>query len=157
VPASDLASAGMRRHLRPSAACGARVGAAESFVSFIPLFGGPVQMDGNSQPGPNPYDPAAGIYLYDSVTTRSLRQTPQEHLARVSNNVHLRCGLAIVVWTGCAPCGLKDSTLRLAWTMWPRRCTNSLYGATRGLDVVSRRSLLDADREDPKWNRDQGE
>jgi hypothetical protein len=33
-------SAGIRRHLRPSAACGARVGAAESFVSFIPLFDG---------------------------------------------------------------------------------------------------------------------
>jgi hypothetical protein len=40
VPASNLAGAGMRRHLRPSAACGARVGAAESFVCFIPLFGG---------------------------------------------------------------------------------------------------------------------
>ena len=41
VPASmPLAGAGMRRHLRPSAACGAG-GAAESFVSFIPLFGGP--------------------------------------------------------------------------------------------------------------------
>jgi hypothetical protein len=35
-----LAGAGIRRHLRLSAACGARVGAAESFVSFIPLFGG---------------------------------------------------------------------------------------------------------------------
>jgi hypothetical protein len=31
----------MRRHLRLSAACGARVGAAESFVSFIPLFDSP--------------------------------------------------------------------------------------------------------------------
>ena len=41
VPASDPAGAGIRRHLRPSAACGARVGAAESFVSFIPLFDGP--------------------------------------------------------------------------------------------------------------------
>jgi hypothetical protein len=40
VPASVLAGAGIRRHLRLSAACGARVGAAESFVSFIPLFGG---------------------------------------------------------------------------------------------------------------------
>jgi len=40
VPASNLAGAGMRRHLQPSAACGARVGAAESFVSFIPLFDG---------------------------------------------------------------------------------------------------------------------
>jgi hypothetical protein len=38
VPASERTGAGMRRHLRPSAACGARVGAAESFVSFIPLF-----------------------------------------------------------------------------------------------------------------------
>jgi hypothetical protein len=35
-----LNGAGMRRHLRPSAACGASVGAAESFVSFIPLLGG---------------------------------------------------------------------------------------------------------------------
>src|SRR5512142_2355674 len=40
VPASIRDGAGMRRHLRLSAACGARVGAAESFVSFIPLFGG---------------------------------------------------------------------------------------------------------------------
>src|SRR5512147_3209389 len=40
VPASIRAGAGIRRHLRPSAACGARVGAAESFVSFIPLFCG---------------------------------------------------------------------------------------------------------------------
>ena len=41
VPASmPLTGAGIRRHLRPSAACGARVGAAESFVSFIPLFDG---------------------------------------------------------------------------------------------------------------------
>ena len=40
VPASMLAGAGMRGHLRLSAACGARVGAAESFVSFIPLFDG---------------------------------------------------------------------------------------------------------------------
>ena len=41
VPASmPLTGAGIRRHLRLSAACGARVGAAESFVSFIPLFGG---------------------------------------------------------------------------------------------------------------------
>ena len=39
VPASmPLTGAGIRRHLRLSAACGARVGAAESFVSFIPLF-----------------------------------------------------------------------------------------------------------------------
>jgi len=38
VPASVLAGAGMRRHLRLSAACGARVGADSSFVSFIPLF-----------------------------------------------------------------------------------------------------------------------
>jgi hypothetical protein len=38
VPASIPAGAGIRRHLRLSAACGARVGAAESFVSFIPLF-----------------------------------------------------------------------------------------------------------------------
>jgi hypothetical protein len=42
VPASILAGAGMRRRLRPSAARDARVGAAESFVSFIPLFGGAV-------------------------------------------------------------------------------------------------------------------
>ena len=42
MPASMLSTgAGIRRHLRPSAACGARVGAAESFVSFIPLFDGP--------------------------------------------------------------------------------------------------------------------
>jgi hypothetical protein len=33
----------MRRHLRLSAACGARVGAAESFVCFIPLFGRPAR------------------------------------------------------------------------------------------------------------------
>jgi hypothetical protein len=33
VPASDVASAGMRRHVHP------RNHAAESFVSFIPLFG----------------------------------------------------------------------------------------------------------------------
>ena len=39
VPACCRGGAGIRRHLRPSAACGARVGAAESFVSFIPLFG----------------------------------------------------------------------------------------------------------------------
>jgi len=38
VPACCRGGAGMRRHLRPSAACGARVGAAESFVSLIPLF-----------------------------------------------------------------------------------------------------------------------
>jgi hypothetical protein len=43
VPASIRDGAGMRRHLRLSAACGARVGAAESFVSFIPLFGGVVR------------------------------------------------------------------------------------------------------------------
>src|SRR5512141_2120884 len=42
VPACCRGGAGIRRHLRPSAACGAKVGAAESFVSFIPLFGGPV-------------------------------------------------------------------------------------------------------------------
>jgi hypothetical protein len=43
VPASmPSTGAGIRRHLRLSAACGARVGAAESFVSFIPLFDGPV-------------------------------------------------------------------------------------------------------------------
>jgi hypothetical protein len=42
VPAFDRGGAGMRWHLRPSAACGARVGAAESFVSFIPLFDGAV-------------------------------------------------------------------------------------------------------------------
>jgi hypothetical protein len=40
VPAFCRGGAGMRRHLRLSAACGARVGAAESFVSFIPLLGG---------------------------------------------------------------------------------------------------------------------
>ncbi len=40
-----LARAGMRRHLPPSAACGARVGAAESFVSFIPLLGGALLVD----------------------------------------------------------------------------------------------------------------
>jgi hypothetical protein len=40
VPASDRDGAGMRRHLRSSAACGARVGAAESFAGFIPLLGG---------------------------------------------------------------------------------------------------------------------
>jgi hypothetical protein len=34
VPASDLAGAGMRRHVHP------RNHAAESFVSFIPLFDG---------------------------------------------------------------------------------------------------------------------
>ena len=34
MPASDHAGAGMRRHFLP------RNGAAESFVSFIPLFGG---------------------------------------------------------------------------------------------------------------------
>ncbi len=34
MPASNLASAGMSRHLRP------RNGAGESFVSFIRLFGG---------------------------------------------------------------------------------------------------------------------
>ena len=39
VPAAVVDFAGMRRHLRPNAACGARVGAAESFVCFIPLFG----------------------------------------------------------------------------------------------------------------------
>ena len=38
VPACCRGGAGIRRHLRLSAACGARVGAAESFVSFIPLF-----------------------------------------------------------------------------------------------------------------------
>ena len=36
MPASDLAGAGMRRHLR------AGHGAAESFVSCIRLFGGPL-------------------------------------------------------------------------------------------------------------------
>src|SRR5262245_26213926 len=41
VPASIQAIAGRRRHLRPTAGCGARVGAAEGFVSFIPLLGGP--------------------------------------------------------------------------------------------------------------------
>jgi hypothetical protein len=41
VPASERDGLGMRRHLHPSAACGARVGAAESFVSFIPLLGRP--------------------------------------------------------------------------------------------------------------------
>jgi hypothetical protein len=40
VPAAVADFAGMRRHLRLSAARGARVGAAESFVSFIPLFDG---------------------------------------------------------------------------------------------------------------------
>jgi hypothetical protein len=35
VPACDRGGAGIRRHLRPSAACGARVGAADSFVPFI--------------------------------------------------------------------------------------------------------------------------
>jgi hypothetical protein len=37
VPASDSAGAGMRRHVH------AGNHAAESFVSFIPLFGGPVR------------------------------------------------------------------------------------------------------------------
>jgi hypothetical protein len=36
VPASDLTGAGMRRHLRPGN------GAAESFVSLVPLFCGPL-------------------------------------------------------------------------------------------------------------------
>jgi hypothetical protein len=56
VPASMLfAGAGMRRHLRLSAACGAGVGAAESFVSFIPLFGGPAaQPDGVDAVSPRP-------------------------------------------------------------------------------------------------------
>ncbi len=40
VPAFGRGGAGMRRHRRLSAACGARFGAAESFVSFIPLFDG---------------------------------------------------------------------------------------------------------------------
>ena len=40
VPAPDLDDTGMRRHRRASAACGARVRAAESLVGFIPLFGG---------------------------------------------------------------------------------------------------------------------
>jgi hypothetical protein len=40
VPAAVADFAGMKRHLRLKAACGARVGAAESVVSFIPLLGG---------------------------------------------------------------------------------------------------------------------
>lgn len=40
VPVSDPAGAGMRQHLRPNAACGVGVGAAETSVSVIPLFGG---------------------------------------------------------------------------------------------------------------------
>jgi hypothetical protein len=40
VPASIRAGAGIRRHLRASNAGRAHIGAAESFVSFIPLFGG---------------------------------------------------------------------------------------------------------------------
>ena len=39
VPASDLAGAGMRRHLNESHAGRPYAGAAESFVSFIPLLG----------------------------------------------------------------------------------------------------------------------
>jgi hypothetical protein len=39
-----LTGAGMRRHLRTSNACRAHVGAAESFVSFIPLFGAAVAL-----------------------------------------------------------------------------------------------------------------
>ena len=51
----------MRRHLRLSAACGARVGAAESFVSFIPLFDG--------APGPCTAFPLDSTYAasYDTI------------------------------------------------------------------------------------------
>jgi hypothetical protein len=57
-----LAGAGIRRRLRPSAACGARVGAAESFVSFIPLF------DGMQRPPP--------LVVNDACS--SLRNVPQD-------------------------------------------------------------------------------
>jgi hypothetical protein len=50
VPASVQAVAGMRRHLRVSAAFGASVGAAESLVSFIRLFGSL-----SASPGADPY------------------------------------------------------------------------------------------------------
>jgi hypothetical protein len=41
VPAFDRGGAGMRRHLNKSHTSLPCLGAAESFVSFIPLFGGP--------------------------------------------------------------------------------------------------------------------
>ncbi len=50
VPACCRGGAGMRRHLRLSAACGARVGAAESFVSFIPLFDGALMAPPSADP-----------------------------------------------------------------------------------------------------------
>jgi hypothetical protein len=40
VPAATVDGAGTKWGLRTSAACGARVGAAESVVSFIPCFAG---------------------------------------------------------------------------------------------------------------------
>jgi len=49
VPASDLAGAGMRRHVHSGNH------AAESFVSFIPLFGGLVA------PAPCPNAPVTGV------------------------------------------------------------------------------------------------
>ena len=48
MPASDLAAAGMSRHLRP------RDGAGESFVSFIRLLGG---IAPHALPAPQIYEP----------------------------------------------------------------------------------------------------
>jgi len=63
VPASDPAGAGMRRHVHPGNH------AAESFVSFIPLFDGPLDV---ASAQPLAADPALNPCTMPQGTRRRL-------------------------------------------------------------------------------------